>query len=303
MRELTCRLEKIGYQFYKIVKSHYEPLSCRGISFSFQSGGTTVPLEHRAVRFIDNFSTGSRGAASAEYFLEAGYAVIFLHRKEALLPYYRHFNCSQFLEHLAVNDERSHVSVKDDVVPKLLSVLLRYQDVSNQKRFLMLEFTTVTDYLFLLRAAAEAVHVIGRNAMLYLASAVSDFYIPSTELPEHKIQSSGKPLTVTLQAVPKMIGLLVQDWAPDAFIVSFKLETNKELLLQKSEGALDKYQHNVVVGNVLETRKRQVIIVTSGEVEGVAISKEELHQGVEIELKLVDNLAKKHSRYCRETKE
>eukprot|EP00041_Stephanoeca_diplocostata_P007735 m.111754 g.111754 ORF g.111754 m.111754 type:complete len:90 (+) comp17010_c0_seq2:97-366(+) len=31
------------------------------------SGGTTVPLEKNTVRFLDNFSTGNRGAASAEY--------------------------------------------------------------------------------------------------------------------------------------------------------------------------------------------------------------------------------------------
>ena len=30
------------------------------------SGGTTVPLEKNTVRFIDNFSTGQRGAASVE---------------------------------------------------------------------------------------------------------------------------------------------------------------------------------------------------------------------------------------------
>src|ERR1700712_2715570 len=42
------------------------------------SGGTTVPLENQTVRFIDNFSAGTRGATSAEYFLDAGYAVIFL---------------------------------------------------------------------------------------------------------------------------------------------------------------------------------------------------------------------------------
>lgn len=30
------------------------------------SGGTLVPLEKRMVRFIDNFSTGTRGAACAE---------------------------------------------------------------------------------------------------------------------------------------------------------------------------------------------------------------------------------------------
>lgn len=34
------------------------------------SGGTTVPLEKRCIRFIDNFSGGTRGALSTEYFLE-----------------------------------------------------------------------------------------------------------------------------------------------------------------------------------------------------------------------------------------
>ncbi|KAK7685913.1 Phosphopantothenate--cysteine ligase cab2 [Cerrena zonata] len=45
------------------------------------SGGTTVPLELNVVRFLDNFSAGTRGATSAEYFLKAGYAVIFMHRQ------------------------------------------------------------------------------------------------------------------------------------------------------------------------------------------------------------------------------
>lgn len=31
------------------------------------SGGTTVPLEKQCVRYIDNFSSGHRGAASTEY--------------------------------------------------------------------------------------------------------------------------------------------------------------------------------------------------------------------------------------------
>lgn len=34
------------------------------------SGGTTVPLERRCVRFIDNFSSGQRGALSTEEFLQ-----------------------------------------------------------------------------------------------------------------------------------------------------------------------------------------------------------------------------------------
>lgn len=34
------------------------------------SGGTTVPLERNCVRFIDNFSSGHRGALSVEQFLD-----------------------------------------------------------------------------------------------------------------------------------------------------------------------------------------------------------------------------------------
>jgi len=51
------------------------------------SGGTTVPLERNTVRFIDNFSTGSRGGKSAECFLDQGYAVIFLHRSGSIEPF------------------------------------------------------------------------------------------------------------------------------------------------------------------------------------------------------------------------
>jgi phosphopantothenate-cysteine ligase len=36
------------------------------------AGGTTVPLERNCVRFIDNFSKGTRGALSVEQFLEVG---------------------------------------------------------------------------------------------------------------------------------------------------------------------------------------------------------------------------------------
>lgn len=40
-------------------------------------------------------------------------------------------------------------------------------------------------------------------AMFYLAAAVSDFYIPASEMPEHKIQSSNGPLQVSEQTNAK----------------------------------------------------------------------------------------------------
>ena len=44
------------------------------------SGGTTVPLEQFTVRFVDNFSIGTRGSSSAEVFFQHQYRIIFLYR-------------------------------------------------------------------------------------------------------------------------------------------------------------------------------------------------------------------------------
>lgn len=40
--------------------------------------------------------------------------------------------------------------------------------------------------------------------MFYLAAAVSDFYVPVSEMPEHKIQSSGGPLQVMGACLPEI---------------------------------------------------------------------------------------------------
>ncbi len=85
------------------------------------SGGTCVPLEQRCVRFIDNFSGGTRGALSAEHFLQERaphiarqlrqvhaavaelsclqcYAVIFLNRKHSIQPFTKGLPSGQILD-------------------------------------------------------------------------------------------------------------------------------------------------------------------------------------------------------------
>jgi DNA / pantothenate metabolism flavoprotein len=95
--------------------------------------------------------------------------------------------------------------------------------------------------------------------MFYLAAAVSDFYVPWTELPEHKIQSRGGELNLELQQVPKCLGLLRNDWAPAAFHVSFKLETDEQLLLHKAKAAITSYGVHCVVANELNTRTERCV--------------------------------------------
>lgn len=251
------------------------------------SGGTTVPLENQTVRFIDNFSAGTRGATSAEYFLEAGYAVIFLHRQFSLLPYSRHYSHSTncFLDYM-IHDEDGTVMVDYEYQEKMAGVLASYQKAKKENALLILPFTSVNEYLWYLRELAMLMQPLGPNSLFYLAAAVSDFFVPADRMVEHKIQSSeefsgkssnnngsaeppaahmeGKKLVIDLDPVPKFLKQLVDAWAPQAMIISFKLETDPSLLSEKCQTALKKYSHHLVIGNLLRTRKFEVVLVPAG---------------------------------------
>jgi phosphopantothenate---cysteine ligase (ATP) len=47
-------------------------------------------------------------------------------------------------------------------------------------------------------------------------------------------------------------------------IVSFKLETDAALLVHKARYSLERYQHHLVIGNLLATRKWEVVFVSPG---------------------------------------
>ncbi|XP_064137886.1 coiled-coil domain-containing protein 30 isoform X2 [Loxodonta africana] len=162
------------------------------------SGGTKVPLEARAVRFLDNFSSGRRGATSAEAFLAAGYGVLFLSRARSAFPFAHRFPPQTWLSALRPTDSAHSgllcLEAEEKALPGFAAALRSYQEAAVAGTFLAVEFTTLADYLHLLQAAAQALNPLGPSAMFYLAAAVSDFYVPVSEMPEHKIQSSGGPL-------------------------------------------------------------------------------------------------------------
>lgn len=147
---------------------------------SFQSGGTTVPLEHNTVRFVDNFSAGTRGSASAEYFLDQDYAVIFMYRVKSLEPFTRHLTGQQFFDMLDITDngQSTSITVKPDSVDVFAPILAKYKQARESQMILYVNFNTVADYLWLLRAACECLAAFEERALLYLAAAVSDFYVP-----------------------------------------------------------------------------------------------------------------------------
>lgn len=64
----------------------------------------------------------------------------------------------------------------------MTKILYKYKETLNQDKLLQVTFTTLSEYLWLLRAACQALACLKNKAILYLAAAVSDFYIPSNEL-------------------------------------------------------------------------------------------------------------------------
>ena len=154
------------------------------------------------------------------------------------------------IQDLSSKPKCNFFSVKETEKKRTLDLVEKYRKFKEQ--LLMISFNSLSDYLWLLRAAAQEMHILGPSSLIYLAAAVSDFYIPRTQMPNHKIQSSNGPLSLSLQLVPKMLGPLVSLWAPNAFIVSFKLETNGNILETKARESLLKYHHHVSCKRVIQ---------------------------------------------------
>ncbi|XP_048602630.1 phosphopantothenate--cysteine ligase 2 isoform X1 [Brassica napus] len=290
------------------------------------SGGTTVPLEQRCVRYIDNFSSGNRGAASTENFVKAGYAVIFLFRRGTCQPYSRSLpddpflECFQFPDNTNIQVNASHVeavkmAVMDQqavrivyttcvffLLPKkmmitIVCVFLTLQAVA-ESRLLKLSFTTIYEYLQMLQLIATALKDVGPCSMFYLAAAVSDFYVPWKSMTEHKIESGSGPLDIRLAQVPKMLSILRANWAPKAFCISFKLETDSKILIEKATKALRKYKVHAVVANELSTRKEEVVVVSSS--GNVVVRCDSEKPGSIVEDNLIRLIVDRHSTYIKE---
>lgn len=127
---------------------------------------------------------GTRGATSAEYFLKAGYAVIFMHRQFSLQPFSRHYSHSTnpFLDFISVEDDTACITADKRSDADLLAVLTAYKSVQSAGNLHTITFVTVNDYLWLLRAVSQELSILRRRAMYYLAAAVSDFFLPRQKL-------------------------------------------------------------------------------------------------------------------------
>ena len=247
------------------------------------SGGCSVRLEKNVVRTIENFSTGMRGSLSAEFFLSLGYYIIFLHREKSLIPFMQKFDLLKF-------------STSDEYYEELkpcLEKAKKYKDC-----IFYVSFNLFEDYIEKLYSIIEKMSILKKNGIVYLASAISDFYIPEDKLSEHKIQSrneigeSLETLDITLYPAPKRIYTIKESLYKDCFLVTFKLETDQTILSKKAKSALENCKSNVVVANLISKRYDEIILFSKNE-EKTINKKDEQY----IEELLITELSNLHNNF------
>ncbi|KPI90006.1 hypothetical protein ABL78_0866 [Leptomonas seymouri] len=253
--------------------------SCPGIAF-ITGGGTTVPLEVNAVRFITNFSSGGRGAYLVETLAERGWACVLMHHHTSVMPFRRvldSLSTAELFEVTSANAMASSGSTAAD--SSNMPEVRRMSELHHRTKDLVhyVSFDTVVEYIYLLEVVSRALcdpalpcALQQRPCIFFAAAAVSDYYVPLPLMSREKI-SGGNGLTLQLSCVPKVLKLVHDEWlhrsAPGAkqpFIVTFKLETSEEAMKAKAIKNLHAYQCDAVVANMLQSYKKWVLVYKQG---------------------------------------
>ena len=196
-------------------------------------GGTIAPIDD--VRFIANVSSGRFSAAISEACLRRGAAVWHVHAPTALLP----FHHSARLDLDAPDPTAEHA--------RIAALERDYQAVRARLHLVPLQYGSVAEYFSALHQVfhQRPIHVA------FLAMAVSDFEpIPILG----KIESNTEELTIRCRRTPKVIRS-VRDWAPDVFLVGFKLlsGTAQDDLIRAAEIACATNRADLTIANDLST--------------------------------------------------
>jgi phosphopantothenate-cysteine ligase len=196
-------------------------------------GGTVAPIDD--VRQITNVSSGRFAAAITEACLEHGAAVWHIHAPQAQLPYVRAARFDLTSTDPAAEHER------------LEQLYGRWRSGAPRLHLVPLVQGTVADY------AANLQRVLRTHPIdvAFLAMAVSDF---EPEPFTGKLDSDVETMVIRGHRTPKVIRS-VRDWAPDVYLVGFKLlsRATPAELIAEAEEACRMNRAQVTVANDLQT--------------------------------------------------
>lgn len=195
-------------------------------------GGTRAPIDD--VRAITNTSSGRFSAQITEALLDRGATVWHIHAPGAQLPFARSATLDLDADF-------------DTEIDRLRALHRHQQRLQPRLHLLPLVRGTVAEYEATLKLVLDRVPI----DLAILAMAVSDFEpIPQPG----KLDSSQPEWTLRCLPTPKVIQS-VKDWAPEVFLVGFKLLSNvsEETLVETARRALVANRADLVVANDLQT--------------------------------------------------
>jgi phosphopantothenate-cysteine ligase len=194
-------------------------------------GGTVAPIDD--VRQITNTSSGRFSSGITEAALERGGRVWHLHAPGALLPFHE---ATRFDPDADISEE----------IDRLRFLKASRDALRDRLTLLPLRTGTVPEY-------AEALRTIlaeQRIDVAFLAMAVSDYApVPGTG----KLSSDEEELVLHCRRLPKVI-CSARDWAPDVFLVGFKLTSGatEEEILARARRASAITRADLTVANDLK---------------------------------------------------
>ncbi len=194
-------------------------------------GGTVAPIDD--VRQITNMSTGRFSAAISEAALQRGAKVWHVHGKNAQLPFIGRAKLDLDADFAAESARLAALKTEWDAVRSRLEIV-------------PLAEGTVPDYA----ATVEAILTRERIDAVFLAMAASDFApLPDTG----KIPSDTEELILRCRRLPKVIRS-VRDWAPDIYLVGFKLLSgvSEDALIDRARRDLETNRADLTVANDLQ---------------------------------------------------
>ena len=128
--------------------------------------------------------------------------MIFLHRRHSFQPFLRvlkhtHHDLFSLLQPRPATGPEPVQVLELPVTPWVRHVFqaaqVQFQAALQDHRLLLVEYTTVQDYLWLFRFFSGVLGRFGPSGMGYYAAAVSDYYIPSPMMPRHKLSTRNLP--------------------------------------------------------------------------------------------------------------
>ncbi|CAI5727307.1 unnamed protein product [Hyaloperonospora brassicae] len=277
-------------------------LERRGIAL-ITSGATAVPLDIGDDTFVDAAPELQelQGPAVAEYLLQLGYAVIFVHREHSMRPFTRHFEqplrSGAFMEMLRVHEHGVELSGVD------LAQQVHFQQIVQlhaecSARVLYLSFTSVQHYLMLTRVTATAMAAAKDRGIVVLAATLMDFYVPvdapaaATEAVDTKCSAEATSTTssssslgdgkskfvkkvakkvakkisgefsVNFVRVPDILQKIRKDWCPKAFLVICKHHLASGAAIEAAHNDLEKSGVDVIAGYY---HPREMLLITEQE--------------------------------------